>query len=242
MNAVALKPSAAKASPKHDARTKAVTSKAGAYKQRCKLNSQEPRCCINACNLSLQRIWIGLQTSRDSKPAAINRKKVSKPDSKSAATSKKMVSKPESKQVAVPIIKNRSKASWPPSSSTSKKSKISSKDSNDVICLTDDDSGDKAKASASKNDLLHCVNPELLSVVNFDKSNQNVIKLELILSHHGIRSKQFDLAGTLGSRRAITTQRFSSQGSFKGVTSTANFSSLLYQADAAYHQFLQECL
>jgi len=110
-----------------------------------------------------------------------------------------------------------------------------------VISLTDDDSSE-SKATASKNDLLHCVNPERPSVVNFDKSNQNVIKLELILSHHGIRSKQFDLAGILASRRAITTQRLSSQGSFKGVTNTANISSLLYQADAAYHQFRQECL
>jgi len=172
----------------------------------------------------------------DSKPAAINRKKVSKPDSKSAATSSKLVSKPESQQVAVPIIKRRSKATYlAPSSSISKKSRISSKD-NDVISLTDDDSS-VSKATASKNDLLHCVNPERPSVVNFDKSNQNVIKLELILSHHGIRSKQFDLAGILASRRAITTQRLSSQGSFKGVTNTANISSLLYQADAAYHQF-----
>ena len=176
----------------------------------------------------------------DSKPAAINRKKVSKPDSKSAATSSKLVSKAESQQVAVPIIKKRSKATWPPSSSISKKSRISSKD-NDVISLTDDDSSE-SKATASKNDLLHCVNPERPSVVNFDKSNQNVIKLELILSHHGIRSKQFDLAGILASRRAITTQRLSSQGSFKGVTNTANISSLLYQADTAYHQFRQECL
>jgi hypothetical protein len=110
-----------------------------------------------------------------------------------------------------------------------------------VISLTDDDSSE-AKATVSKSDLLHCVNPELPSVVNFDKSNQNVIKLELILSHRGIRSKQVSQGGPLGSCQAITTQRFSTQGSKKSVTNTANISSLLYQTDAAYYQFRQECL
>jgi len=244
--AVALKPSA-KATPKHDA-TKAITSKAGAYnaaKSTARSRDVASMPVTNPYNESESDCKPAAIPSKnvskpDSKPAAINRKKVSKPDSKSAATSSKLVSKPESQQVAVPIIKKRSKATWPPSSSISKKSRISSKD-NDVISLTDDDSSE-SKATASKNDLLHCVNPERPSVVNFDKSNQNVIKLELILSHHGIRSKQFDLAGILASRRAITTQRLSSQGSFKGVTNTANISSLLYQADAAYHQFRHECL
>ena len=244
--AVALKPSA-KATPNHDA-TKAVTSKAGAQnaaKSTARSRDVASMPVTNPYEESESDCKPAAIPSKkvskpDSKPAAINRKKVSKPDSKSAATSSKLVSKPESQQVAVPIIKKRSKATWPPSSSISKKSRISSKD-NDVISLTDDDSSE-SKATASKNDLLHCVNPERPSVVNFDKSNQNVIKLELILSHHGIRSKQFDLAGILASRRAITTQRLSSQGSFKGVTNTANISSLLYQADAAYHQFRQECL
>ena len=244
--AVALKPSA-KATPKHDA-TKAITSKAGAYnaaKSTARSRDVASMPVTNPYEESESDCKPAAIPSKkvskpDSKPAAIKRKKVSKPDSKSAATSSKLVSKAESQQVAVPIIKKRSKATWPPSSSISKKSRISSKD-NDVTILTDDDSSD-SKATASKNDLLHCVNPELPSFVNFDKSNQNVIKLELILSHHGIRSKQFDLAGTLASRRVITTQRFSSQGSFKGVTNTANISSLLYQADAAYHQFRQECL
>ena len=244
--AVALKPSA-KATPKHDA-TKAITSKAGAYnaaKSTARSRDVASMPVTNPYEESESDCKPAAIPSKkvskpDSKPAAINRKKASKPDSKSAATSSKLVSKPESQQVAVPIIKKRSKATWPPSSSISKKSRVSSKE-NDVISLTDDDSSE-SKATASKNDLLHCVNPERPSVVNFDKSNQNVIKLELILSHHGIRSKQFDLAGILASRRAITTQRLSSQGSFKAVTNTANISSLLYQADAAYHQFRQECL
>jgi len=215
--AVALKPSA-KATPKHDA-TKAITSKAGAYNAAKSTARSRDVASMPVTNpyeesesyCKPDAIPSKKESKPDSKPAAINRKKVSKPDSKSAATSSKMVSKSESKQVAVPIIKKRSKSSWPPSSSTSKKSRISSKD-NDVISPTDDDSSE-AKASVSKSDR--------------------------------IRSKQFYLAGTLGSRRAITTQpRFSSQGSFKGVTSynTANISSLLYQADAAYHQFRQEWL
>jgi hypothetical protein len=196
--AVALKPSAKATPKKHDA-TKAVTSKAGACnaaKSTARSRDVASMPVTNPYNESELDCKPAAIPSKkvskpDSKPAAINRKKESKPDSKSAAISSKMVSKPESQQVAVPIIKERLKATWPPSSSISKKSRISFKD-NDVISLTDDNSSSEAKASASKNDLLHCVNPELPSVVNFDKStNQNVIKLEIILSHHGtIRSKK----------------------------------------------------
>ena len=158
--AVALKPSAKATPKKHDA-TKAVTSKAGACNAAKSTARSRDVASMPVTNpyeeseLDCKPAAIPSKkvSKPDSKPAAINRKKESKPDSKSAATSSsKMVSKPESQQVAVPIIKKRSKATWPPSSSISKRPRISSKD-NDVISLADDDSSE-AKAGAPKNELL----------------------------------------------------------------------------------------